>query len=51
MWIWPNISRKVTKLPMPQMAISRLFHIRRSALRTSIASMAMTANSGRQCCS
>ena len=51
MLIWPNISRKVTKLPMPQMAISRLFHIRRSELRISIASMVMTANSGRQCCS
>ena len=35
----------------PDHASSRLFHIRRSELRISIASMAMTANSGRQCCS
>ena len=51
MWIWPNISRKVTNEPMPQITSSRQFHMRRSADVISIASMAMTANSGRHCCS
>ena len=37
--------------PMPQMTSSRQFHMRRSDVMISIASMVTTANNGRHCCS
>ena len=46
----PNISRKVTNVPIAQIQSRREFHMRRSALTTSMTSMVRTASSGRQCC-
>ncbi len=52
MWSWPNISRKVKNEPMLQITSSRHgFHMRRSEVMTSIASMITTAKKGRHCCS